>query len=139
MLAKLLVIIFCILPLNAYALEVFFEPEIVRESALFIKCSTNLPDMTNVSVVLLNKELDYSHKIDAVVRDGTFQCGPFQYLGKSLPAGNYTTEIMTGPAMLQPESVQGTIGSKGQHLRGGLVRKGMFGRAVYLRLDFGLL
>ena len=131
-------ILFSIMHTNSYALDVFLEAKISSFDHPVVKATTNLPDATKVEIVLTNEQLEYYSKVETAVSNGQIDSGPFAYNGKSLPPGNYISEIVTEPAPFQPDSVLKVIGHRCEELQGPLVRKGMFGKRVYFRTEFVL-
>jgi hypothetical protein len=125
-------------PRDSKLLPVTMTTKIVGGPRPIIKGETNLPDGTQLSV-LIDKQwlpdgaqrlasglsacgtdcLPLSSSENIIVKDGRFRDGPFTDKGSDLIPRLYLLDITT--SVSQPQSVVSVIGDRGQNLRGELV------------------
>jgi hypothetical protein len=79
---------------------------------------------------LRRKEVNYFAQAHVVVRGGQFRSERFTALGKPLPPGSYSLEVIMPLASVQPSTVQDIIGKDGEHLTGRLVERSALGIVV---------
>lgn len=91
---------------------------------------TNLPDGTELMVGLSRRKSSYSAQDKASVSNGKFRAGPFGQKGADLNPGEYTLEITTPLAAVQPAAVQQIVGSDGSKMSRPLVKTSQFGGQV---------
>ncbi|HDZ47230.1 hypothetical protein LCGC14_0027770 [marine sediment metagenome] len=93
---------------------------------LMVEGETNLPDGTQLQIVVEREISRVRWQARTGVEDGVFAAGPFGS-GSGLPDGGYMVRVEVAEASVQPQSVQAIIGNQGQHLAGELVRQSRHG------------
>lgn len=93
---------------------------------LMVEGETNLPDGTQLQIVVEREISRVRWQARTGVTDGIFAAGPFGS-GSGLPDGGYVVRVEVAEASVQPQSVQALIGNQGQHLAGELVRQSRHG------------
>ena len=91
---------------------------------------TNLPDGTLLMVRLSRKQSSYSAQDKATVSGGAFRAGPFSQQGLDLNSGEYTIDIGSLLAALQPARVKAVFGENGSKLKGPLTGPSPIGGTV---------
>ena len=98
-----------------------------------VKGETNLPDGTGLIVEVTRKSGGgFPIQADATVQNGRFSTRPLSS-DKGLEDGVYVAEVTMPIPSVQPRSVQGIVGTEGQHLKGPLVVRNEDGD-VYIEL-----
>jgi hypothetical protein len=82
---------------------------------------TNLPDGMELMINISNKS-GYSAQSKQTVQEGSFKSGQFTDKGYPLKSGEYSIEIITPTAAVQPENVKRIIGDNGINLVGDLIK-----------------
>jgi hypothetical protein len=82
---------------------------------------TNLPNDTELLIVLSRKESSYNASSKATVSGGAFRAGPFSQKRNGLNPGAYVLRITMPAAPVQPPSILPTLGRNGSKLSGPLV------------------
>lgn len=93
---------------------------------LMVEGESNLPDGTQLQIVVEREISRVRWQARTSVQDGLFAAGPFGS-GSGLPDGGYVVRVEVAEASVQPQSVQALIGDQGQHLAGELVRQSRHG------------
>lgn len=93
---------------------------------LMVEGETNLPDGTQLQIVVEREISRVRWQARTGVEGGLFAAGPFGS-GSGLPDGGYVVRVEVAEASVQPQSVQALIGNQGQHLAGELVRQSRHG------------
>lgn len=93
---------------------------------LMVEGESNLPDGTQLQIVVEREISRVRWQARTSVQDGLFAAGPFGS-GSGLPDGGYVVRVEVAEASVQPQSVQALIGNQGQHLAGELVRQSRHG------------
>lgn len=96
---------------------------------LVVTGETNLPDGTEVLVIVERNGSRISWRSRVDVQNRGFEAGP---LGpeSGMPDGEYTITFRMSPPGVQPRAVQQIIGDRGQHLSGPLVTDSQYEGAV---------
>ena len=93
---------------------------------LMVEGESNLPDGTQIQVVVEREISRVRWQARTSVESGLFTAGPFGS-GSGLPDGGYDVRVEVDEASVQPDVVQARIGQQGQHLAGELVRQSRHG------------
>lgn len=108
-----------------------------QEGTVQILGETNLPNNTNVSISLINKEgedIDFNNQ---TVQDGKFKSWQLSNEGSPLGNGTYIVEVITPTANVQPNSVKKAFGKDGKNLVGDLIKNdSIFGNMVRYEKSF---
>ncbi|WP_148254418.1 hypothetical protein [Aidingimonas lacisalsi] len=109
--------------------DVSLSAERQANRRLLISGDTNLPDDTEVVIIVERSSSRLSWRSRVAVQDGRFEAGP---LGpeSGVPDGDYTITFRMSPPGVQPPSVQRVIGGQGEHLSGPLVSQAEYEGAV---------
>ncbi|QJQ96083.1 MULTISPECIES: hypothetical protein [Halomonadaceae] len=106
----------------AEPVEIEVEAGLDSRRQMVIRGYSNLPEATQLRVVVERETSRVRWQSRVNVSDGTFEAGPFGP-GSGLPDGNYLIEVHMPPANVQPMAVREVIGERGEHLSGPLVRE----------------
>lgn len=107
-----------------------------EDNRAIVSGKTNLPDGTQLLIILSNDGRGFSASSKAVVTESEFTSLP---LGppSGLDEGNYEIDIVMSSPRMQPENVKAIVGEMGEHLSGELVVKDeTFGDSVEQQLVY---
>lgn len=98
--------------------------------------TTNLPNDTELMITLSNNAISYKAQDKTTVYDGKVQTSGFSNNSIPLSNGNYTIEITTPTASVQPNSVKSLFGDMGKNLSGSyIVDDATWGKTVDFKKD----
>lgn len=100
--------------------------ELRTDRRLMVEGETNLPDGTQLQIVVEREISRVRWQSRTRVDEGVFFAGPFGS-GSGLPDGGYIVRVEVAEASVQPREVQAVIGDQGQYLAGELVRQSRHG------------
>ncbi|GGX91769.1 hypothetical protein GCM10007160_19070 [Litchfieldella qijiaojingensis] len=89
------------------------------DGRLRVEGRTNLPDATELVVIVERRASGVRWRIRTSVNDGHFLAEPLGP-GSGLPRGEYSITVSMQPASVQPGKVRAVIGEQGEYLRGPL-------------------
>ena len=115
--------------------EISTEVALRSDRRLMVEGESNLPDGTQVRIIVEREISRVRWQARTQVENGQFAAGPFGS-GSGLPDGGYNVRVEVSEGSVQPSEVQARIGQKGQHLAGELVgqsRHGLGQVATYSR------
>ncbi|EPC02601.1 hypothetical protein L861_09670 [Litchfieldella anticariensis FP35 = DSM 16096] len=102
--------------------EITAEGDQLADRRLRVEGQTNLPDETELLIVVERQTSGVRWRIRTSVDGGHFSAEPFGP-GSGLPDGEYSITVSVQPASVQPQSVRAVIGEQGEHLSGPLTSK----------------
>ncbi|RAR59750.1 hypothetical protein BCL93_10899 [Onishia taeanensis] len=100
--------------------------QLTKARRLEVTGRTNLPDRTQLLVVLEREASGVNWQVRTEARDGLFTAGPLGP-GSGLVAGRYLIRVSMPAADVQPPAVKARIGASGEHLTGPLVARSPHG------------
>lgn len=106
--------------------EISAHVSLRSDRRLVVEGESNLPDGTQVRIIIEREISRVRWQARTQVEDGRFSAGPFGS-GSGLPDGGYDVRVEVSEASVQPEAVQARIGHRGQHLAGELVSQSRHG------------
>lgn len=108
---------------NPYVIDVSMDvqPIISTDGRVEFNITTNLPDNPQLMISLVNDSINYNAQDMVNVSHGNAKTTQFANQKKGLTPGDYTLQIITSPANVQPDSVKSKIGENGQNFTGHLV------------------
>lgn len=107
-------------PVLTDPVEITAEVEQRSDQRLRVTGRTNLPDGTELSIVVERQASGVRWRHIASVENERFAAEPFGP-GSGLPEGEYVLTVSVRPAGVQPDAVREIIGGRGEHLSGDLV------------------
>ncbi|MGQ7792966.1 hypothetical protein ACUN0C_11200 [Faunimonas sp. B44] len=95
-----------------------------------IRGDTNLPDGTELLIMVSREDIEYRAEEKVNVAGGHFEAGPFLWTGDDLPGGNYSVEVLMPAPAVQSDSVRKVTGEQGERLTGPLIQNTEAGAVV---------